>query len=74
MCILKYLQFATPTQEQLIALNSLEKFVEPNSSIDVFILSGAAGTGKSSVVSALVGHLNAEKIQYRIAAFTGKAA
>jgi ATP-dependent exoDNAse (exonuclease V) alpha subunit len=74
MCILKYLQFATPTQEQLIALNSLEKFVEPNSSIDVFILSGAAGTGKSSVVSALVGHLNAEKIQYRIAAPTGKAA
>jgi exodeoxyribonuclease-5 len=72
--ILKYLHFHTPTLEQKSALEALSLFVDENNGDDFFILSGAAGTGKTSITSALIGYLNHKKLSYKIAAPTGRAA
>lgn len=72
--ILDYLQFNAPTNEQCLALNGMAEFVKQDCSDDFFILCGAAGTGKSSITSALVGYLNSRDICYHIAAPTGRAA
>lgn len=72
--IFDYLNFYTPTTEQLSALESLSHFIEEENTDDFFILSGAAGTGKTSITSALIGYLNEKKINYKIAAPTGRAA
>jgi exodeoxyribonuclease-5 len=71
--ILDYLHFHIPTVEQKLALEALAQFVDIANKEDFFILSGAAGTGKTSITSALVGYLNND-IQYRIIAPTGRAA
>jgi exodeoxyribonuclease-5 len=71
--ILDYLHFHLPTVEQKLALEALAQFVDLANKEDFFILSGAAGTGKTSITSALVGYLNKD-IQYRIIAPTGRAA
>ena len=72
--ILDYLHFETPTIEQKNTLNALSTFVNVDNSDDFFILSGAAGTGKTSITSALVGYLNNDKVKYKIIAPTGRAA
>jgi exodeoxyribonuclease-5 len=72
--ILNFLHFHTPTLEQKSALEALSMFVEEDNLDDFFILSGAAGTGKTSITSALIGYLNENKILYKIAAPTGRAA
>lgn len=72
--ILDYLHFETPTIEQKNTLNALSTFVKVDNSDDFFILSGAAGTGKTSITSALVGYLNNDKVKYKIIAPTGRAA
>lgn len=72
--ILDYLHFHTPTIEQKTTLNALSTFVSSENTDDFFILSGAAGTGKTSITSALVGYLNNDKVKYRIIAPTGRAA
>jgi exodeoxyribonuclease-5 len=72
--ILSFLHFHTPTSEQKSALEGLSSFVDENASDDFFILSGAAGTGKTSITSALIGYLNEIKVAYKIAAPTGRAA
>jgi len=69
-----YLHFQHPTLEQKNALNSLAEFVCEENKEDFLILCGAAGTGKTSITSALIGYLNADKINYSIAAPTGRAA
>ena len=71
--ILDYLHFHLPTVEQKLALEALAQFVDIANKEDFFILSGAAGTGKTSITSALVGYLNKDT-QYRIIAPTGRAA
>jgi len=72
--ILDFLNFHTPTSEQLAALDALSQFVNGENLDDFFILSGAAGTGKTSITSALIGYLNESKVPYKIAAPTGRAA
>ncbi|MDI9358835.1 MAG: AAA family ATPase [Phycisphaerales bacterium] len=72
--IINYLQFRQPTADQTNVLNALETFVNKNCTDDFFILKGAAGTGKTSLVTALVGYLNDAKQMYRICAPTGRAA
>jgi len=71
--ILDYLHFHLPTVEQKLALEDLAQFVDLANNEDFFILSGAAGTGKTSITSALVGYLN-KATQYKIIAPTGRAA
>ena len=72
--ILEYLQFDTPTDEQKISLEALAEFVDKGNKDNFFILSGEAGTGKTSITAALVGYLNANEVPFKIAAPTGRAA
>jgi exodeoxyribonuclease-5 len=72
--IFDFLLFQTPTKEQSSVLRALQDFVRRDGEEDFFILCGAAGTGKTSVTSALVGYLNHIDVPYRIAAPTGRAA
>lgn len=72
--IFKFLQFSHPTEEQVSALKAFEEFVQTTDNRDFLILCGAAGTGKSSMVTALVGYLNDKRKRYVIAAPTGRAA
>ena len=58
MIILEYLQFDSLTQEQILALNKLQSFINMNDLSDFFVLSGAASTGKTSITTALIGLLN----------------
>ena len=69
-----YLHFQCPTSEQKNALTALAEFVSEENNEDFLILCGAAGTGKTSITSALIGYLNAGKVNYSIAAPTGRAA
>ena len=72
--ILNFLHFNNPTNDQVKALHALSEFVRDSADKECFILKGAAGTGKTSIVSALVGYLNHKNINYKIAAPTGRAA
>lgn len=72
--ILDHLQFDCPTAQQKSALLGMSDFVKKTNKDDFFIMCGAAGTGKTSIITALIGHLNANAIQYKIAAPTGRAA
>jgi exodeoxyribonuclease-5 len=72
--IFDHLHFATPTTEQRNALQGMADFTQQGNSDDFYILCGAAGTGKTSIVSAFIGYLNALDIRYQIAAPTGRAA
>jgi len=72
--IFDFLHFSNPTEEQKIVLKSLETFVGVENQYDFVVLRGQAGTGKTSITSALVGYLNEIGIGYKIAAPTGRAA
>ncbi len=72
--IFDHLQFPNPTSEQRNALQGMADFCKKENGDDFFILCGAAGTGKTSIVSAFIGYLNALEINYLIAAPTAKAA
>ncbi|MEO9893096.1 AAA family ATPase [Aurantibacter sp.] len=72
--ILDHLQFDCPTSEQKNALLGMSNFVKKANGDDFFILCGAAGTGKTSITTALIGYLNSKSIAYNIAAPTGRAA
>ncbi|WP_299385805.1 ATP-dependent RecD-like DNA helicase [uncultured Lacinutrix sp.] len=72
--ILDHLQFDCPTAEQKAALLGMSDFVKTDNTDDFFILCGAAGTGKTSITTALIGYLNSQSIAYNIAAPTGRAA
>lgn len=72
--ILDHLQFDCPTSEQKVALLGMSDFVKKENKDDFFILCGAAGTGKTSITTALIGYLNSKSIPYNIAAPTGRAA
>ena len=72
--ILDHLHFATPTTEQKNALHGMAEFSKIENADDFMILCGAAGTGKTSIVSAFIAYLNQMDIRYQIAAPTGRAA
>jgi exodeoxyribonuclease V len=72
--ILDHLHFHCPTSEQKAALIALQQFVNEENKDDFFILCGAAGTGKTSITSALIDYLNETETQYKISAPTGRAA
>jgi exodeoxyribonuclease-5 len=73
LSILDHLQFENPTLEQKNALLAMSAFVDENNTEDFLILCGAAGTGKSSITTALIGYLNAKNIDYNISAPTARA-
>ncbi len=72
--ILDFLHFANPTKDQTDALLAIQSFLDEESNTDFFILRGAAGTGKTSIISAVVGFLNNSSKPFKIAAPTGRAA
>ena len=72
--IFNFLHFNHPTQEQEVVLKAMENFVAETDPFDFLVLCGAAGTGKTSITAALIGYLNSQDKQYKIAAPTGRAA
>ncbi|MGX5858597.1 ATP-dependent DNA helicase [Dyadobacter jiangsuensis] len=62
------------TREQAKALYQLEEFIDPACEEDVFVLRGAAGTGKTSLVKAVVDFLEKQEIGCYLTAPTGRAA
>lgn len=61
-----------PTTEQRIALERLTAFLDSDE--DVFVLKGSAGTGKTSLLSAVTQWLKQEDKNFVLAAPTGRAA
>lgn len=71
--IFDFLSFEA-TREQAKALYQLEEFLDPTCGENVFVLRGAAGTGKTSLVKAFVDFLQKQEIGCYLAAPTGRAA
>lgn len=71
--LFSYLPFEA-TREQAEALYHLEEFLDVVCGNDVFILRGAAGTGKTSLVKAIVDYLEAQEVPCFLSAPTGRAA
>lgn len=64
-----------PTAQQRALIDALARFCEPSAdSTSVFLLNGYAGTGKTSVVAALVKALARQRRQVVLLAPTGRAA
>lgn len=63
-----------PTKDQQKAIEELAKFVDTNNRTQIFILTGFAGTGKTTLISALVNALYEEEIHCVLLAPTGRAA
>jgi len=62
------------TRQQAHTLYLLEEFVSPDCVADAFILRGAAGTGKTSLMKALVDFLHQQQTPFYLTAPTGRAA
>jgi exodeoxyribonuclease V len=65
--MINFLLFSTPTKDQRVALDGMEQFVKATNEEDFLILKGAAGTGKTSMISALVFYLVERSMSYKIA-------
>ena len=63
-----------PTEDQGKAISHLSAFELSKKPSPVYILKGYAGTGKTSLISAYVNYLAAEKKQFVLLAPTGRAA
>ena len=63
-----------PTPEQEIAVKTLSEFLLASRNERVFLLRGYAGTGKTTLISALVRPLSGMKIKTVLLAPTGRAA
>ncbi len=63
-----------PTSQQAEALYRLSEFLDKDCTADAFVLKGAAGTGKTSLVKAVVDYLNEQEVCTVLAAPTGRAA
>jgi exodeoxyribonuclease-5 len=72
--IFDFLHFSQPTKEQKKVLKAMAEFVADENKNDFIVLCGSAGTGKTSITSALIGYLNHKKKAYKISAPTGRAA
>jgi len=73
MQITTYFPFE-PTVEQTEALNRLSTYLLTGDDTDVFLLKGYAGTGKTSLISALIRYLQANQLDCVLMAPTGRAA
>lgn len=72
--IIDFLHFDCPTEEQKNVLNAIQNFAKTDNNDDFIIMCGAAGTGKTSIVSSIIGYLEYINKNYKIAAPTGRAA
>ncbi|HDZ42266.1 MAG TPA: ATP-dependent endonuclease [Bacteroidetes bacterium] len=63
-----------PTEDQLVAIRGLAFFIAANTNDSIFLLTGYAGTGKTSLISAMVHTLESFNIQSVLLAPTGRAA
>jgi exodeoxyribonuclease V len=63
-----------PTGDQQKAITMLSEYVAENSNDSVFLLTGYAGTGKTSLISALVKSLDQLRLRSVLMAPTGRAA
>lgn len=63
-----------PTEQQSVLIEKLAVFIMSNDNRKVFLLKGYAGTGKTSIVSALVRALNSLEKKTVLLAPTGRAA
>jgi len=63
-----------PTNDQLSAIRSLALYVAANTNDSIFLLTGYAGTGKTSLISAIVHTLEDFNIESVLLAPTGRAA
>jgi exodeoxyribonuclease-5 len=64
----------TPTNDQESAIHNLTNFITSDSDFEIFILSGFAGTGKTTLISSFVQTLAQVKIKSYLMAPTGRAA
>ncbi|MFT6244944.1 MAG: exodeoxyribonuclease-5, partial [Crocinitomicaceae bacterium] len=64
----------TPTQHQSELFLELEAFLRKRDTKELFVLSGYAGTGKTSVLGAFVQALQEYKVKVKLLAPTGRAA
>jgi exodeoxyribonuclease-5 len=71
---LNFLTFQCATEEQTKAILAMQSFIKEDNQEDFLILCGAAGTGKTSLTSALIDYLNKSSIAFKLAAPTGRAA
>ncbi len=60
--------------QQLSVLKALSDFATINIEHDVFVLTGSAGTGKTSLLKEFVDQLESRKVDYKLLAPTGRAA
>ena len=74
MCELNKILGFKQNSDQLNALEKITNFLSSDCEDDVYILKGSAGTGKTSIVKAIVHHLYQEGDWVRILAPTGRAA
>ncbi len=72
--MLDLLHFAQPTVEQVSVLHALEGFVDEKNTDDFMVVCGSAGTGKSSIMNAVVLYCQQNKTRVQIAAPTARAA
>jgi len=72
MTILNHLSSIIPTSDQKAALEKLEYFLQSDESI--FILTGYAGTGKTTLISTLIAFLKEQGKEFSVMAPTGRAA
>lgn len=70
--ITDYLDFE-PTGEQVDVLNKIANFLDAKDQ-NTFILKGAAGTGKTSILKSVVGYLSSNDMSNALLAPTGRAA
>ncbi len=69
-----FVQFDKPTAEQVAVLNALQGFVSCDNTEDFMVVCGSAGTGKSSIMNAVVKYVEQQNIRVQIAAPTARAA
>jgi exodeoxyribonuclease-5 len=63
-----------PTDDQAVALQKLASYIVENTNDVIFLLTGYAGTGKTSVISSLVKTLDILRMKSMLLAPTGRAA
>jgi exodeoxyribonuclease V len=61
-------------KDQLDALSALATFIQPQNEEDFFILTGPAGSGKTSLNKALVDYFNENETAFYLASPTGRSA
>ncbi|MEE1898659.1 AAA family ATPase [Flavobacterium rakeshii] len=63
-----------PTVKQDVFLQKIAEFITNNDNDELFVLKGYAGTGKTTIISTLVNHLQEANKKYVLLAPTGRAA